>query len=64
MTIEEILSERIRLEIDIEVLEELGEKVGADFTEQLKDMEIKYKTMLERKFGKLTDKDIHLSNDL
>ena len=64
MTIEEILTQSIRIEIDKQILMELGELAGADFTEQIKDMEKKYQTMLDRKLGKLSNKDIHETTDL
>lgn len=64
MTIEEILTQSIRIEIDKQILIELGESAGVDFTEQIKDMEKKYLTMLDRKLGKLSNKDIHETTDL
>jgi hypothetical protein len=41
MNAEELLMERIRHEIDMEVLKEIGEKVGADLTKEIEHLEKK-----------------------
>lgn len=58
----QILSDRIQHEIDMEILREIGEKVGADLTKEIELAEKKFNNKLERVINGLTNKIIHGDN--
>jgi len=59
MNAEELLTERIRHEIDMEVLKEIGEKVGVDLTKEIELAEKKFNNKLERVINDMTNKSVH-----
>ena len=62
MNAEELLMNRIQHEIDMEVLKEIGEKVGVDLTKEIELAEKKFNNKLDRVINGLTDKIIHGDN--
>lgn len=59
MNVEDLLTERIRHEIDMEVLKEIGEKVGADLTKEIELAEKKFNNKLDRAVNGMTNKSVH-----
>ena len=60
MNVEELLMERIRHEIDMEVLKEIGEQVGADLTKEIELAEKKFNNKLDRAVNGMTNKTVHV----
>jgi hypothetical protein len=60
MNAEELLMERIRHEIDMEVLKEIGEQVGADLTKEIELAEKKFNNKLDRAINGMTNKTVHV----
>ena len=58
----ELLTERLRHEIDMDILREIGDKVGADLTKEIELAEKKFNNKLDRAINGLTDKMIHGDN--
>jgi hypothetical protein len=63
MNAEDLLTERIRHEIDMEVLKEIGEKVGADLTKEIELAEQKFNNKIERVINDMTNDNIHKINE-
>jgi len=63
MNVEDLLTERIRHEIDMEVLKEIGEKVGADLTKEIELAEQKFNNKIERVINDMTNDNIHKINE-
>ena len=59
MNAEELLTERIQHEIDMEVLKEIGDAAGVDLTEQIELAEKKFNNKIDRVINGLTNKIIH-----
>jgi hypothetical protein len=59
MNAEELLMERIRHEVDMEVLKEIGEKVGVDLTKEIELAEKKFNNKLDRAINDMTNERIH-----
>ena len=55
----QILTDRIQHEIDMEILIEIGEKVGADFTKEIELAEKKFNNKLDRAVNGMTNKLVH-----
>ena len=55
----QILTDRIQHEIDMEILIEIGEKVGADFTKEIELAEKKFNNKLDRAVNGMTNKSVH-----
>ena len=58
----ELLTEKLRHEIDMDILREIGEQVGADLTKEIELAEKKFNNKLDRAINGLTDKMIHGDN--
>jgi len=63
MNAEDLLTERIRHEIDMEVLKEIGEKVGVDLTKEIELAEKKFNNKVERVIKDMTNDNIHKINE-
>jgi hypothetical protein len=63
MNAEDLLTERIRHEIDMELLKEIGEKVGADLTKEIELAEQKFNNKIERVINDMTNDNIHKINE-
>ena len=63
MNAEVLLTERIRHEIDMELLKEIGEKVGADLTKEIELAEQKFNNKIERVINDMTNDNIHKINE-
>jgi len=59
----QILTERIQHEIDMEILIEIGEKVGADLTKEIELAEKKFNNKLDRALNGMTNDNIHKINE-
>jgi hypothetical protein len=55
----QILADRIQHEIDMDILREIGEKVGADLTKEIELAEKKFNNKLDRVVNGMTNKSIH-----
>jgi hypothetical protein len=55
----QILTDRIQHEIDMEILIEIGEKVGADLTKEIELAEKKFNNKLDRAVNGMTNKSVH-----
>jgi len=55
----QILTDRIQHEIDMDILREIGEKVGADFTKEIELAEKKFNNKLDRAVNGMTNKSVH-----
>ena len=60
----QILADRIQHEIDMEILREIGEKVGADLTKEIELAEKKFNNKMERVIHYITNKKAHETNNL
>jgi hypothetical protein len=60
----QILADRIQHEIDMEILREIGEKVGADLTKEIELAEKKFNNKMERVIHDITNKRAHETNNL
>jgi hypothetical protein len=63
MNAEELLTERIQHEIDMDILKEIGEKVGADLTKEIELAEQKFNNKIERVIKDMTNDNIHKTNE-
>jgi len=63
MNAEQSLMERLRHEVDMEVLKEIGEKVGADLTKEIELAEQKFNNKIERVINDMTNDNIHKINE-
>ena len=59
MNAEELLMNRIQHEIDMEVLKEIGEKVGVDLTKEIELAEKKFNNKLDRAINGMTNESVH-----
>jgi hypothetical protein len=59
----QILTDRIQHEIDMEILIEIGEKVGADLTKEIELAEKKFNNKLDRALNGMTNDNIHKINE-
>ena len=57
-----LLTEKLKHAIDMDILREIGEKVGADLTKEIELAEKKFNNKLDRAINGLTDKMIHGDN--
>ena len=64
MNAEELLAERIRHEIDMDILREISEQVRADLTKEIELAEKKFNTKLDRAIHDITNKSAHETNSL
>jgi len=55
----QILTDRIQHEIDMDILREIGEKVGADLTKEIELAEKKFNNKLDRTVNGMTNKSVH-----
>jgi hypothetical protein len=55
----QILTDRIQHEIDMEILIEIGEIVGADLTKEIELAEKKFNNKLDRAVNGMTNKSVH-----
>ncbi len=55
----QILMDRIQHEIDMDILREIGEKVGADLTKEIELAEKKFNNKLDRAVNGMTNKSVH-----
>ena len=63
MNAEQLLMERLRHEVDMEVLKEIGEKVGVDLTKGIELAEQKFNNKIERVINDMTNDNIHKINE-
>ena len=64
MNAEELLTERITHEIDMDILRELSEQVRVDLTKEIELAEKKFDTKLYRVIHDITNKIAHETNNL
>jgi hypothetical protein len=55
----QILADRIQHVIDMDILREIGEKVGADLTKEIELAEKKFNNKLDRAVNGMTNKSVH-----
>jgi len=55
----QLLMDRIQHEIDMDILREIGEKVGADLTKEIELAEKKFNNKLDRAVNGMTNKSVH-----
>ncbi len=55
----QILMDRIQHVIDMDILREIGEKVGADLTKEIELAEKKFNNKLDRAVNGMTNKLVH-----
>ena len=55
----QILMDRIQHVIDMDILREIGEKVGADLTKEIELAEKKFNNKLDRAVNGMTNKSVH-----
>jgi hypothetical protein len=63
MNAEELLTERIRHEIDMDILRKLGEEAGVDLSEEIINAEKKFENKVDRVLNGMTNESIHKIND-
>jgi hypothetical protein len=59
----QILMDRIQHVIDMDILREIGEKVGADLTKEIELAEKKFNNKLDRAVNGMTNKSVHGTNE-
>ena len=59
----QILTDRIQHEIDMDILRQIGEKVGADLTKEIELAEKKFNNKLDRAVNGMTNKSVHGTNE-
>jgi hypothetical protein len=59
----QILMDRIQHVIDMDILREIGEKVGADLTKEIELAEKKFNNKLDRAVNGMTNDNIHKINE-
>ena len=64
MNAEELLTERIKHEIDMDILRELSEQVRVDLTKEIELAEKKFNTKVDRAIHNITNKSAHETNNL
>ena len=64
MNAEELLTERITHEIDMDILRQLGEEAGVDLSKEIALAEKKFNNKVERVIHDITNKTAHETNNL
>jgi hypothetical protein len=64
MNAEELLTERITHEIDMDILRELSEQVRVDLTKEIELAEKKFENKMDRVINGITNKSAHETTDL
>jgi hypothetical protein len=64
MNAEELLTERITHEIDMDILRQLGEEAGVDLTKEIELAEKKFENKMDRVINGITNKSAHETNGL
>ena len=64
MNAEELLTERITHEIDMDILRELSEQVSVDLTKEIELAEKKFENKMDRVINGITNKSAHETTDL
>jgi hypothetical protein len=64
MNAEELLTERITHEIDMDILRELSEQVRVDLTKEIELAEKKFENKMDRIINGITNKSAHETTDL
>jgi hypothetical protein len=64
MNAEELLTERIKHEIDMDILRELSEQVRVDLTKEIELAEKKFENKMDRVINGITNKSAHETNGL
>jgi hypothetical protein len=64
MNAEELLTERITHEIDMDILRQLGEESGVDLTKEISLAEKKFENKVDRVIHGITNKSDHETTDL
>jgi len=60
----QLLSERISHEIDMDILRQLGEEAGVDFTKEIDLAEKKFNNKVDRVMNGITNENAHETNSL
>ena len=64
MNAEELLTERITHEIDMDILRQLGEEAGVDLSKEIALAEKKFENKVDRVIHGITNKSAHETTDL
>ena len=64
MNAEELLTERITHEIDMDILRQLGEEAGVDLTKEIELAGKKFENKMDRVINGITNKSAHETNGL
>ena len=64
MNAEELLTERITHEIDMDILRQLSEQVRVDLTKEIELAEKKFENKIDRVINGITNKSAHETTDL
>ena len=64
MNAEELLTERITHEIDMDILRQLGEESGVDLTKEISLAEKKFENKVDRVIHGITNKSAHETTGL
>jgi hypothetical protein len=64
MNAEELLTERITHEIDMDILRQLGEEAGVDLTKAIELAEKRFENKMDRVINGITNKSAHETTDL
>ncbi len=56
----QLLTDRIQHEIDMDILRQLGEGFGVDFTEEIELAEKKFNNKIDRVLNGMTNKTVHV----
>jgi len=64
MNAEELLTEKIRHEIDMDILRQLGEEAGVDLTKEIELAGKKFENKMDRVINGITNKSAHETNNL
>jgi hypothetical protein len=64
MNAEEILMERIKHEIDMDILKQIGEEVKIDLSKEINLAEKRFNCKLDRVLNGITNKSAHEKNNL
>jgi hypothetical protein len=64
MNAEELLTERIKHEIDMDILRELSEQVRVDLTKEIELAEKRFENKMDRVINGITNKSAHETTDL
>jgi hypothetical protein len=55
----ELLTEKLKHAIDMDILREIGDKVGADLTKEIELAEKKFNNKLDRAINGMTNESVH-----